>query len=473
MNRVALVGAGCGRGTLTLRGAQLLSACACVVYDSLIDDELLTLVPGNCKKICAGKRAGAHSMPQEEINELLLACAREYPLTVRLKGGDPFVFGRGGEELAFLTAAGVACEAVPGVTSAVAAAERFGIPVTHRGAARAFTVLTARTAEGIPDFASCAAAGGTLVFLMAKDAAPMIADGLMGAGMSGDTPCAVISAAGMPGEAMLRCSLACLAQSAASLPAPMTVVVGMVCTQGLLGTYTPPPRIVVTGTPAHVGRVSRALAAFGLDPLPCAHLRIAPRPLTPFFSQIDKFEWLVFTSANGVEVFWQQMARSRRDVRMLAGRKIAAIGPATAEALAQRGVLCDLMPVRFTSEALAKALRAAGAIRERIALLRAAQGSEVLLSVGTQFDLYDTVCAEEDVRRAACGLVHAACVTFSSASGARAFLERTPLPAGVRAVCIGEETASAVRAAGYRPVVAEQPDAHSLARAVSEAICKD
>lgn len=172
-------------------------------------------------------------------------------------------------------------------------------------------------------------------------------------------------------------------------------------------------------------------------------------------------------------MFWQQMARSRRDVRMLAGRKIAAIGPATAEALAQRGVLCDLMPVRFTSEALAKALRAAGAIRERIALLRAAQGSEVLLSVGTQFDLYDTVCAEEDVRRAACGLVHAACVTFSSASGARAFLERTPLPAGVRAVCIGEETASAVRAAGYRPVVAEQPDAHSLARAVSEAICKD
>ena len=152
MNRVALVGAGCGRGALTLRGAQLLAACACVVYDSLLDEELLSLVPEGCEKIYVGKRAGAHSLAQEEICALLAECAQKYPLTVRLKGGDPFVFGRGGEELSALLQAGVRCEMVPGVTSAVAAAERFGIPVTHRALARGFTVLTAHTREGVPDF---------------------------------------------------------------------------------------------------------------------------------------------------------------------------------------------------------------------------------------------------------------------------------------------------------------------------------
>ena len=148
MNRVVLVGAGCGRGLLTVRGAELLGRCDCVVYDSLIDESALGYLKEDCKRIFVGKRAGAHSVPQSEINAILIDCARKYPLTVRLKGGDPFVFGRGGEELAALTAAGVFCAVVPGVTSAVAAAELAGIPVTHRGAARGVRVYTAHTAVG-------------------------------------------------------------------------------------------------------------------------------------------------------------------------------------------------------------------------------------------------------------------------------------------------------------------------------------
>ena len=171
MNRVILVGAGCGEGLITVRGAELLRRADCVVYDALLDEALLSLVPPHCKTIPVGKRAGAHAMTQEEIDALLVRCANEYPLTVRLKGGDPFVFGRGGEELAALARAGVACGVVPGVTSAVAAAELAGIPLTHRGVARSFTVVTARTKEGIADTARYASAGDTLVFLMAKCAA--------------------------------------------------------------------------------------------------------------------------------------------------------------------------------------------------------------------------------------------------------------------------------------------------------------
>ena len=161
MNRVVLVGAGCGEGMITLRGAQLLRRADCIVYDALLDEGLLNLAPPRCEKICVGKRAGAHSMTQAEINALLVACGKKYPLTVRLKGGDPFVFGRGGEELSALLKAGVRCEMVPGVTSAVAAAERFGIPVTHRALARGFTVLTAHTKEGVPDFTRFAASRHT------------------------------------------------------------------------------------------------------------------------------------------------------------------------------------------------------------------------------------------------------------------------------------------------------------------------
>lgn len=473
MNRVALVGAGCGRGALTLRGAQLLSACACVVYDSLLDASVMERIPAHCVKYDVGKRAGGHSASQEDIHALLLACSRQYPLTVRLKGGDPFVFGRGGEELAFLTAAGVPCEVVPGVTSAVAAAERFGIPVTHRGVSRAFTVMTAHTDAGIPDFASCAKAQGTLVFLMAKAAAGKIADDLIKGGMSAETPACVVSAAGMSGETMHRCTLSRLADTAALLPAPMTVIVGMVCAEGLLGPYMPPPRVVVTGTAAHVSGVCRALEAYGLDPVPCVHRRIVPRSLGAFFARLDCFDRLVFTSGNGVEVFWEQARQAGIDVRRLAGKRIAAIGGATAARLAEHGILADLVPAQYTAHALAQALRADGADRARTALLRAAEGSKELLSVGTQIDVYDTVDCEEGILCAERALSQAACVTFSSAGGARALLARVALPAEIKVVCIGEETASAVRAAGYCPAVAERPAADSLARAVREVLCSD
>lgn len=471
MNRVALVGAGCGLSTLTLRAAQLLSACACVIYDSLLDEEMLRLVPETCENIFVGKRAGAHSLPQEEINALLIECAKKYPLTVRLKGGDPFVFGRGGEELAALQAAGIPCEVVAGITSCVAAAERFGIPVTHRGAAQSFTVLTAHTREGVPDFSHLADNRGTLVFLMAKAAAKNIQSDLLQGGMSEDMPCAVISAAGMPEERLLRCRLCALADTAALLSAPMIILVGRVCEENLLGKeYLSPPRVLVAGTKTHTDRVCALLAGKGMNSVACAYRRIVPCDFDAFFARADAFSWLVFTSSNGVEVFFSRARELRFDFRRFADKKFAAIGPATAEKLAQYGFFADLVPTEYTSRALSKALAVAGAQRSATALLRARQGSEELLSLGEQFDVYDTADDEEKLVRAKRELAGAACVTFSSAGGARAFLMRTAIPERVRIVCIGEETAKAVREAGYCPIVAKKASAEELVCAVTEAL---
>ena len=198
MNRVVLVGAGCGEGMITLKGEALVRRADCIVYDTLLDEGVLALAPPRCEKVCVGKRAGAHSMKQEEINDLLVACGKKYPLTVRLKGGDPFVFGRGGEELAALSEAGISCSVVPGVTSAVAAAELAGIPVTHRGVARAFTVVTAHTVQGVPDVGKFAGTEGTLVFLMAKAACSQIAKGLIAGGRSPRTPAAASATDALP-----------------------------------------------------------------------------------------------------------------------------------------------------------------------------------------------------------------------------------------------------------------------------------
>ena len=174
MNQVVLVGAGCGKSTITLEAARLLSRCDCVVYDSLLDDGLLELCPPDCKKVFVGKRAGHHSAKQEEINRILVDCGKEYPLTVRLKGGDPFVFGRGGEELLALEENGIQGYAVPGISSCIAAAELAGIPITHRGWTQGFQVHTAHTADKEIDFTNLGISEDTLVFLMAKQAAGKI-----------------------------------------------------------------------------------------------------------------------------------------------------------------------------------------------------------------------------------------------------------------------------------------------------------
>lgn len=237
--RVALVGAGCGRADLiTVRGLRLLQQCRAVVYDDLIDTALLDTAPAGAERIYVGKRSGRHSAPQAEINAALIALAQRGGLTVRLKGGDPYVFGRGGEEALALQRAGIPFEVVPGITAAIAVPAEAGIPVTHRGVSRAVHIITAHTQDETPDFSRWAAlaADGTLVFLMGLQRLPQIAAGLLAGGLPPQTPAAVLSGGNAPHPAAVRANLGEItdAARAAGVEAPAVIVVGDVAGMELL-----------------------------------------------------------------------------------------------------------------------------------------------------------------------------------------------------------------------------------------------
>ena len=237
--RVALVGAGCGRADLiTVRGLRLLQQCRAVVYDDLIDSALLDTAPAGAERIYVGKRSGRHSAPQAEINAALIALAQRGGLTVRLKGGDPYVFGRGGEEALALQRAGIPFEVVPGITAAIAVPAEAGIPVTHRGVSRAVHIITAHTQDETPDFSRWAAlaADGTLVFLMGLQRLPQIAAGLLAGGLPPQTPAAVLAGGNAPHPAAVRASLGEItdAARAADVEAPAVIVVGDVAGMELL-----------------------------------------------------------------------------------------------------------------------------------------------------------------------------------------------------------------------------------------------
>lgn len=479
MNQVVLVGAGCGKSTITLEAARLLSRCDCVVYDSLLDDGLLELCPRDCKKIFVGKRAGHHSAKQEEINRILVDCGKEYPLTVRLKGGDPFVFGRGGEELLALEENGIQGYAVPGISSCIAAAELAGIPITHRGLTQGFQVHTAHTANKEINFTNLGASDDTLVFLMAKQAAGKIQRDLLSGGMDPAMPVAVLSQAGSKDFTVKRGTLSELEALAGQLPAPLTVVVGKVCALALgkpavHRSSSDAAMVAVTGTPSHVRRVSDALLKRGLLPLDWGYSRIQPLDFDRFFQQMDDFAWLVFTSGNGVEYFFRRVRELRLDLRRFGSKKFAVIGRHTADRLEQYGFTADLMPEEYTAKALCRRLLDLRLPKEQIALLRAKAGSPVLLQAGTQFDVYETVTEQDRLASVAAKLSQSLppvqAITFGSAGGARALLEVCRLPEGVLPVCIGEETAQVVREYGYQPKVASEATAEELANIAALAL---
>ncbi len=479
MNQVVLVGAGCGKSTITLEAAQLLSRCDCVVYDSLIDDELLELCSPDCKQIFVGKRAGHHSAKQEEINRILVECGKEYPLTVRLKGGDPFVFGRGGEELLVLEENGVQGYAVPGISSCIAAAELAGIPITHRGLSQGFQVHTAHLADKEIDFTSLGASTDTLVFLMAKQAAAKIQNDLLSGGMDPSMPAAVLSQAGSKDFSVKRGSLSELQTLAQCLPAPLIILVGKVCAFAL-GKPTGnenssgAPMVAVTGTPSHVRRVSDALLKKGLFPLDCGYSLIHPLDFDRFFQRMDHFSWLVFTSGNGVECFFRRVRELRLDLRRFGSKKFAVIGRHTADRLAQYGFTADLMPEEYTAKALCRKLLDLHLPREQVALLRAKVSSPVLLQAGTPFHVYETVTVPERLPSVSAKLTLSVpplqAITFGSAEGARALLKTCRLPKGILTVCIGEETAQAVKEYGYQPKAAHQATAEALANMAASAL---
>ena len=456
--KVWLVGAGCGGPELiTVKGLSLVKSCDVLLYDSLSAKELLDRARPDCERIDVGKRYGGRAASQEEINRLLIQKAQEGKTVVRLKGGDPYVFGRGGEEMLALLEAGIACEEVPGISSAFAAPAAAGIPVTHRGLSRSVTVLTASSlTEGAEqmteaDYEALARLSGTLVILMGMHHLKELTDRLIGAGMSPSRPAAVVMEGATKRQRWVRAPLERLAEEAvrAGLKAPSVIVIGETASlhlapmsfsqtdalpQGASEQQACGPlsgaRVAVTGTDGFAARLSVALRKQGAETVDLSFLETVPteQPLP----EISGFSWLVFTSPNGVRLFQKKMRQERRDLRGLAGKKIAVIGPGTGEALAESGLFYDLMPQIHDAAHLGAALAERMEGKERALLLRSELGSPALTrelsAAGREyhdFPLYELRAKPEQREEAFRRLREAQpdYLLFGSASGVRSFVE--------------------------------------------------
>ena len=388
---VALVGAGPGDvGLFTIRGTEVLKTADVVIYDYLANEKLLEYCSESCEKIYVGKKAGAHTLSQDGINDLIVEKARAGNAVVRLKGGDPFVFGRGGEEALALQKADIDFEIVPGITAGVAAPAYAGIPVTHRKVAASVAFITGHEAEDKPestmDWKGLANGADTLVFYMGVKNLPLIAQNLMTYGKAPDTPVALIRWGCTPRQETITGTLDTISQESEkqNFKPPAVILIGNVVElRNTLRWFDDRPlfgrKIVVTRSRTQASKLTEALRAegAGVEEFPTIEIRKMDdlSPLDREMTKLDTFTWIVFTSVNGVEIFFDRLYALSRDSRYLAGVKIAVIGEATAEKVRGYGIDPDLVPERFTSEGTVEAFnRIRGEVEAAKVLL---PGSEI------------------------------------------------------------------------------------------------
>ena len=473
--KVWIVGAGSEVGLITVKGLEAVRRAQVIIYDDLLDHALLEQAPAGCELICVGKRKNSHKKEQEEIHKLLIDRARGGFRVVRLKGGDPTVFGRGGEETLALQEAGVPYEMVPGVSTCISAPEHFGIPVTHRGLASSFTVVTGHGAGKTEEsFTTLAGIRGTLVFLMGHSKAAEIAEGLMEAGMDPETPASVLSRAYMPDEKRVDGTLRNLGDIAKKVQAPAVIVIGKTASMHLkspeitgeetsAGDYfskNAQPTALIVGTRSFTRKVAAALREDGAAAIefPCVEV-IPQTEEIPEEKELKEYDWLVFTSANGVRIFLEEIDRRRVDIRNFAKAKIACIGPGTAAALEETRLYADLIPEVYTTEALAEALTRNVRVGEKVLILRAAEGNPLLTNKLKNEKILYKDCAVYRTQYIQSETQDADLIIFGSAGGVRAFLENNEL-GSMQPLCIGALTAAELeRLTGKKAVT---PDSCSV-----------
>jgi uroporphyrinogen III methyltransferase/synthase len=470
---VYLVGAGPGDpGLITVRGRELLERADVVVYDRLAHPSLVDLAPPDALRIDVGKAPGRVAMDQDGINATLVEHGRSVGCVVRLKGGDPFVFGRGGEEAEALMAAGIAFEVVPGITSAIAAPAYAGIPVTHRGLSTHVTIVTGHEdpAKGTTDtdWSALARAGGTLVILMGAGRIETIVDLLIEHGRSPDTPVAAVRWGTRTEQSTTRATLSTI--TALGVESPSAIVVGAVAGLDLAWFETRPlfgRTIVVTRAREQASDLSRRLEELGAEVIELPSIAIEPLPLDR--PALERYSWLVFTSANGVDGFFTRgLADHGLDARAVAGRRVAAIGPGTAAALAAHGIRADLVPERFVAESLLEAFPPAVS-GEQVLVARAEQARDVLPEglerLGYEVEVlpvYRTVTATPEpaqLARVQAGAVDA--LTFTSSSTVTNLCALVgSVPDRPVVVSIGPITSATARDQGLR--VDAEADPHTI-----------
>ncbi len=491
-----LAGAGPGDlGLVTLKVRDLVESADVIVYDYLCNPEILKWAPATAEIIYAGKKAGQHTMKQEEIDALLVKKTKSGKSVLRLKGGDPFVFGRGGEEAEALAAAGQRFEIIPGISSAIAAPAYAGIPVTHRDHCTQLTIFTGHEdptkTESSLDFAQLAKTPGTKVMLMGVERIGILTQRLIENGAAATTPFALVRWGTTARQQTLRGTLGDIAEkvAASGFKAPAVAVIGSVVgLRDQLNWFETRPlfgkRIVVTRTRKQAGGLSTGLRQLGADVFELPTIRIEPPTDLREFAELVRdshtYEWIVFTSPNGVTAFFEMFFKLYDDVRSIGGAKFAAIGPATAAKVKEYHLTVDLQPDEFVAEAVVKAFVKQGSLDNvTILLARAEQSRDVLpvelAKLGAIVDeaiAYRTVPETDDVSG---GIARfrdegADLITFTSSSTVENFMAlKLPLPPDLKTASIGPITSKTMRELGLKvDVEAKRYDIPGLTAAIRE-----
>ena len=480
--KVYLIGAGPGDpGLLGLKAKECLETADAVVYDRLADPRIIEFCRKDAEMVYVGKASANHTMRQPDINKLLVKLAAEGKTVARLKGGDPFVFGRGGEEAIELLEAGLPFEFVPGVTSAIAVAEYAGIPVTHRHVATSFAVITGHEdptkGESTINWKGLATAVDTLVFLMGLENIERISSQLIANGRSADCPAAVIRWGTRPEQRTLITTVGKAAADvkATGMKPPAIFLVGeVVKLREQLQWFDNKPlfgkTVIVTRARAQASALTKKLEAQGARVLEVPAIKIVPpadfAPLDKAIAEIDTYKWLILTSVNGVEYFFNRLQKAGKDSRALCGVKIAAIGSATAEALKSYGITADLIPSAYKAEELADALAEDTKAGDKLLLARAKVARNVLperlRALGAQVDVvaaYETVtdCQNKEELLDALESGEASVVTFTSSSTVTNLLDvlgdKKDLLNKVALAAIGPVTAETLEKNGLKPAI--------------------
>lgn len=488
--KVYLIGAGPGdTGLITMKGIEALKEADVVVYDHLASSSLLNETKDAAEWIDAGKFAGNHRMKQSEIEQLLIEKAMAGHVVARLKGGDPFIFGRGGEEALALTAAGIDYEVIPGVSSVYSAPAYAGIPITHRGKASSFHVITGHedpTKENSSlDYEILAREEGTLVFLMGLSKLHQISERLIANGKDAHTPAAVIASGTTARQRCVTADLSRIAETAeeASIQPPAILVVGdVVNLKGAVDWQQPGPlsgrKILVTATEIIARPLAEYIRRLGGEPVVMSLIGVKGQEMSSIKAVLTSpgKRWLVFTSRNGVRFFFEQMKKEQVDIRSLGDSRIAVMGAGTRKELENWGCYADLVPEQSCSESLAKALCENVQYDEEICLFRAEEASDVLIKRlrEKQYRVVDIPTYRTEIMWKKRELLREMledvdAVTFCSASAVSAFVQMTEGHDLVaKTICIGPVTAQAAKKVGLHiDKVAEQYDLEGL----TEALC--
>ncbi len=496
--KVYLVGAGPGDpGLITVKGLECLRKAEVVIYDRLVDDSLLEETSTGADKIYVGKGRSYHAMEQKKINLLLIGKAREGKIVVRLKGGDPFVLGRGGEEAEVLAANGISFEVVPGVSSAYAVPAYAGIPVTHRRLASSFTVITGHEdpekGESDIDWNRISAGSDTLVFLMGMGNLTHIVDKLKQNGRPPSTPVAVISQGTSPRQRTLVGTLENISSRAQKerFEPPAVIVVGeVVKLREQIRWFDNLPlfgkRVLVTRAEHQIKELSRLLLQRGAVPVEMPVIKIGPpvnwKELDRAITNLKSCDWVIFTSVNAVEIFWERLQVKKLDARQFDGTKIVAIGPATAGALEARGLRPDYVPKTYTSRSLLTGLKKQDVAGRRILLPRAdIAGTELndgLIKLGGkvhQVTAYRTATVTRPLSQAKQMLLNGEIdvITFTSASTVNSLVDilghKREVIKQARLACIGPGTAEALTDKGLKAdIVAREHTMSGLVVAIEQ-----